>query len=87
MKNDLISRSKLIEAIKDTDVTYNPHLATLLNSLVNLVNKQPTAVGQCDDCKHAGYYPDCELIYCSEISCVMPFDGFCHRFEKVEVDK
>lgn len=49
----------------------------------NDIARFPTVVGQCDDCKHAGYYPDdCELIYCSETSCVMPFDGFCHRFEK-----
>lgn len=43
MNNDLISRSKLIETIKATDVTYNPHFVILLNSLVSLVEEQPTA--------------------------------------------
>lgn len=39
----LIDADMLIETIKGTDTTYNPHFAILLNSLVNLVNEQPTA--------------------------------------------
>lgn len=39
----LIDADRLIETIKGTDTTYNPHFAILLNSLINLVNEQPTA--------------------------------------------
>ena len=40
---------------------------------------------ECKSCKYAGWYPDDELIYCLNHSCVMAFDGFCHKF-KCEVE-
>ena len=62
---------------------YNTDVAEVLNS----IDEQPTAIGQCKECKSADfiYEDDVDMCYCLEHGRPMCSDDFCIYFcEEVE---